>query len=933
MTTEEQASSLICFYEGSSPSAKEMKEALEKGDVRTKQDTLSKMIMLQLNGEPQNHLIMTVIKYCTPEEDHTLKKLLIYFWEVVDKQDDEGKLLPEMILVCSFLRNDLQHANEYVRGITLRFLCKVQAPDLLEPLISSVVQNVKHDFAYVRRNAVLAVHSIYRRFPQLLPDAPELIETLMLTEPDESTRRHAFNMLFQTAQERAVRVLAALREQHSDVTELGEQFLLAVVESAKQLIAQNPYDKPKYIPFIFGALQSKSPSVLYQCASTLLALSSSPTATKDAVATLTHILTTHSDNNARLIVLEKLVSMQKTSLTVLQDALMDILRGLNTSSSELRGRIIELAVDIVNRKMIDSFVTAMKKELIRSQTEEIGDEEAQQQYRQQIVKAIHQAVVKHLDAAGSVVPIMLDYVCEAGASAYDVILFIREVMAACPHLHADILNKLASMFHMISSAKVMRTVLWLFGVHSRNTEEIAGVVRQLKAALEPFPLTPLQVERTSAADEGASTVATTTVREDGTYVMNIALVSKREATERSDLAGLRAMIIGGDYFLASTLASTLAKLVVHVFHTHASPELRASLQVDAMEIMREIIQFGVSRVAPVPIDDDCHERTVMALTLTQNPKNEFLKSLVEDSLSAFESTRTEIEKVEEKQEETVLGEVDQPMAFTQLSRGRQALLEFEATADDIASALQNTTAEKDDNFLTKLNKVVQLSGFCDPVYAEATVNVHQFDIQVEIYAINQTAHTLSNLSIELATTGDLKLCERPQTFILPPGAEVTVKNNIKVSSTETGVIFGSIVFDAPGTERASVILNEIHVDIMEYIHPDTCHPTDFRSMWIEFEWENKIVVNTELTDPHEFVQYVMAQTNMRPIEPVATEDCGYLSCSLYAKSTFGEDALANISLERADDGTISGVVRIRSKTQGIALGLGDKVGMKGKMAK
>ena len=39
----------------------------------------------------------------------------------------------------------------------------------------------------------------------------------------------------------------------------------------------------------------------------------------------------------------------------------------------------------------------------------------------------------------------------------------------------------------------------------------------------------------------------------------------------------------------------------------------------------------------------------------------------------------------------------------------------------------------------------------------------------------------------------------------------------------------------------------------------------------------------------------------------------------------GEDALANLSIERTEAGTITGHVRIRSKTQGIALSLGDKI--------
>jgi hypothetical protein len=40
----------------------------------------------------------------------------------------------------------------------------------------------------------------------------------------------------------------------------------------------------------------------------------------------------------------------------------------------------------------------------------------------------------------------------------------------------------------------------------------------------------------------------------------------------------------------------------------------------------------------------------------------------------------------------------------------------------------------------------------------------------------------------------------------------------------------------------------------------------------------------------------------------------------------GEDALANLSIEKAEGtGIITGHVRIRSKTQGIALSLGDKI--------
>jgi hypothetical protein len=53
----------------------------------------------------------------------------------------------------------------------------------------------------------------------------------------------------------------------------------------------------------------------------------------------------------------------------------------------------------------------------------------------------------------------------------------------------------------------------------------------------------------------------------------------------------------------------------------------------------------------------------------------------------------------------------------------------------------------------------------------------------------------------------------------------------------------------------------------------------------------------------------------------------FLAANLYAKSVFGEDALVNVSVEKKEDsdGKLSGYIRIRSKTQGIALSLGDRI--------
>jgi coatomer subunit beta len=63
---------------------------------------------------------------------------------------------------------------------------------------------------------------------------------------------------------------------------------------------------------------------------------------------------------------------------------------------------------------------------------------------------------------------------------------------------------------------------------------------------------------------------------------------------------------------------------------------------------------------------------------------------------------------------------------------------------------------------------------------------------------------------------------------------------------------------------------------------------------------------------------------MKQLTPKAIGDCDFLAVNTYAKSIFGEDALANVCLERVGE-KVGGHIRIRSKTQGIALSLGEKI--------
>ena len=107
-------------------------------------------------------------------------------------------------------------------------------------------------------------------------------------------------------------------------------------------------------------------------------------------------------------------------------------------------------------------------------------------------------------------------------------------------------------------------------------------------------------------------------------------------------------------------------------------------------------------------------------------------------------------------------------------------------------------------------------------YSMSSFAENLFGRFTDVLLVNQTSNTLQNLCIDFATLGDLKIVERPTVYTVAPNGFQSIKATIKVSSTETGVIFGSILWDAPDLSEQAVILSDIHVDIMDYIKPAYC---------------------------------------------------------------------------------------------------------------
>uniref|UniRef100_A0A0K6S8R1 Clathrin/coatomer adaptor adaptin-like N-terminal domain-containing protein n=1 Tax=Chromera velia CCMP2878 TaxID=1169474 RepID=A0A0K6S8R1_9ALVE len=213
MEYDKNCTVIINLESDKQPSAAELQKKLESSKETDKREALEHIILQMMHGEPHARLLMSVIRFVVTSNDHRIKKLLMLYWEIVDKCKPDGELKEEMILVCNALRNDLMHPNEFIRGSTLRLLCKVRYFKLLEPLVEPICRNLVHRHNYVRRNAVMCVYSLVKAFgADVIPHAPEAIEELLLVEGDLSTKRNAFLFLIHCAQERAVNYLLSVQD-------------------------------------------------------------------------------------------------------------------------------------------------------------------------------------------------------------------------------------------------------------------------------------------------------------------------------------------------------------------------------------------------------------------------------------------------------------------------------------------------------------------------------------------------------------------------------------------------------------------------------------------------------------------------------------------------------------------------------------------------
>ncbi len=429
---------------------------------------------------------------------------------------------------------------------------------------------------------------IHKRFGDaLLPDGPEIIAKFIAAETDDNARRSAFLFLFSEAEDTAIDFL---NERINKVKDYGDGFQLLVLELCRRVCRRDPIQKSRFIRVLLAMVQSPSAAVAYEAAWTMVTLSSAPTAVRTAASTYAHLINSQSDNNVKLIVLERLKDLKKQHTRVLEELVMDILRALSSPSVLVCQKVLEIAVGLVTTRNVVEVVTFLKREMLRTQE---TDADKNSEYRPLLVHAIHSCAHKSSAVALNVVHTLVNFL--SGEGALEVVIFLRAIVEEHEVLREEVLQSLVRILPEIANSSVLRVALWVLGTYCIEKELLLSVYHQLISAVGQPSFDSAKnaaaCSATSAASEVSSEAGVYTTKNiilsDGTYASQTILSAPTSIAPPPDaVSSLRQLICDGDILLGTCLSSCLTKMTIRILQVDGpTATVAKEMQIEVLRII------------------------------------------------------------------------------------------------------------------------------------------------------------------------------------------------------------------------------------------------------------------------------------------------------------------------------------------------------------
>lgn len=276
---------------------------------------------------------------------------------------------------------------------------------------------------------------------------------------------------------------------------------------------------------------------------------------KSAAAALVSLLVDHSDNNVRLVTLDRLIHLKQKHPLVLQGMVLDLCRVLQAPSPDIRSRCLALITDLVTTSNVDNVLASLKKELLSRGSDTLP---ADADFKASIVTSLVALTSNFPDTASTICNALLDLITDSAAVAVDAMHGVREIIAVFADIRPAATQRLRDVIGSVRHGKVLRIVVACLSEFSSDSSALKASLDATFAMIGPLPL---QVAESTDSKPGVSNDRPK-VLADGSYASQSSISGVEATSSAANRHPLVVSLLQGDYSIGVSIASSLSKLLV-----------------------------------------------------------------------------------------------------------------------------------------------------------------------------------------------------------------------------------------------------------------------------------------------------------------------------------------------------------------------------------
>ncbi|OQS07179.1 AP-1 complex subunit gamma-1 [Thraustotheca clavata] len=360
-----------------------IRTAFKDQDKQYRHRNVAKLLFIHMLGYPSHFGQMECLKLIAA--NNFSEKRIGYLGLMLLLNDQEEVLT----LVTNSLKNDLNHVNPFVVGLSLTAVGNIASPDMARDLITDIDKHLKSDNDYLRKKAALACVRVFRQVPELVEDFIDPIHALL------KSRNHAvlltgiqliielliidheghigyFNSIVPTLVKELRNLLSNNYTPEYDVSGIVDPFLQVNILSCLRLLGKDNDEASEAMNDVLAQVATNTETsknagnaILYECVSTIMSIQSESGLKVLAINILGRFLL-NRDNNIRYVALNTLSKVIADDAPAVQRHRNTIVDCLKDPDASIRQRALELIYALVNETNIQSLAREMLNYLVVS---------------------------------------------------------------------------------------------------------------------------------------------------------------------------------------------------------------------------------------------------------------------------------------------------------------------------------------------------------------------------------------------------------------------------------------------------------------------------------------------------------------------------------------------------------------------------------------